>query len=530
MSNKQTPATDAPITPAAFRSSADARERIENLAPASDATDTGRVQNVRGEHVRTKVMWIGLAVLLSAAAFVFLFLPEAVQPPTVTTQPGDRSIQPGDAVTATGSPAPAAQPITELAPWQTAQILRQKEAAEALTESFVRLQMELEDAQVTRWGGSRFEQAIALAQKGDEQFSQREFVAAAESYEEGLALLLALQQDAGNILAQTLSRGRQALENYDAVAAKEAFELALAMEPGNPEAITGMARAQRNERVAELAKLAVENENQGNLEAAMTALGEARKLDPDDQVIATEAARLGRLLRDRQFDSLMSLAYSELDGGHVDGAVRAFEKAAQLRPGSNEVKEGLSQAESLRRLNRISDLQARASALEAAENWAEAADLYTQALGLDSTLVFARDGLQRTSERNELDKRLRGYIQAPERLQSDAVYGAARQTLQFASQVEPRTPILGSQISELEKVLERSRQAVSVFIESDNETLVTLGKVGPLGTFTEKTLSLRPGSYVATGKRNGYRDVRVPFVVAAGESRLSIKVSCEESI
>ena len=54
---------------------------------------------------------------------------------------------------------------------------------------------------------------------------------------------------------------------------------------------------------------------------------------------------------------------------------------------------------------------------------------------------------------------------------------------------------------------------MEVRLQSDGLTDVTVLRVGALGAFREKTLTLRPGSYVVMGKRSGYRDARKTLVV-----------------
>lgn len=469
-------------------------------------------------------------MLLTIAVIIFGVLPGSIDAPSpaiVKTSESASKSSP-QPVTATPVSPQAEEPAP--APWQTAQMLRQKEAAEALIEQFVRQQMELEDAGVERWGNEDFQKAISLAQEGDAQFSQRDFLAAAATYEQGIELLQGLQDGAGAVLENALAEGARALLDYDAPGAREAFELALVLEPGNPLASTGLARVENLDQVAELAQQAAQSERQGALDQARDFLVRARTLDQHDNAVATSLQRINGLIRDRQFDNYMSRGYSSLDSGNARAAVKDFDQAAKLRPNSTEVKDALAQAESMRRLERIAGLQSEAAGLEKAENWIGAAELYDTALGLDDSLVFAKDGAQRARERAELDARIRSYIQQPERLQSDAVFEAAGQILQIARSIEPRTPILGQQITSLEKALVQSRQTVPVRFQSDNETRVVLAKVGPLGVFTEKEVALRPGSYVATGSRNGYRDVRKSFVVNPGSGTMLVQVRCEEKI
>jgi hypothetical protein len=59
---------------------------------------------------------------------------------------------------------------------------------------------------------------------------------------------------------------------------------------------------------------------------------------------------------------------------------------------------------------------------------------------------------------------------------------------------------------------------------------VSVLRVGPLGRFREKTLELRPGSYVVVGTRRGYRDRRETLVVSPGRSPEPITVTCDEAL
>jgi hypothetical protein len=62
----------------------------------------------------------------------------------------------------------------------------------------------------------------------------------------------------------------------------------------------------------------------------------------------------------------------------------------------------------------------------------------------------------------------------------------------------------------------RADVPVSVALQSDNVTQVTIYRVGQLGTFAERSLDLVPGSYTVVGTRPGYRDVRREINVRPG--------------
>ena len=65
---------------------------------------------------------------------------------------------------------------------------------------------------------------------------------------------------------------------------------------------------------------------------------------------------------------------------------------------------------------------------------------------------------------------------------------------------------------------------------SDGQTDVAIYHVGRFGRFLSQQLELRPGSYVAVGKRSGYRDVRREFSVLPGQPPVSFDIRCQEPV
>ena len=91
-------------------------------------------------------------------------------------------------------------------------------------------------------------------------------------------------------------------------------------------------------------------------------------------------------------------------------------------------------------------------------------------------------------------------------------------------------PRLTGQRDELSRLLKRAATPLKVRIVSDNATEVSIYKVGRLGSFGERELELRPGTYVAVGSRPGYRDVRIEFRVAPEIEMTPVVVQSEEPI
>ncbi len=91
---------------------------------------------------------------------------------------------------------------------------------------------------------------------------------------------------------------------------------------------------------------------------------------------------------------------------------------------------------------------------------------------------------------------------------------ATEQLLQQARTISPRGPVLKQQIEQLDRPAAAGQYTDrTVTLRSDEQTEVIVYKVARLGSFDQRELTLRPGTYTAVGSRTGYRDVRRTFTV-----------------
>lgn len=231
------------------------------------------------------------------------------------------------------------------------------------------------------------------------------------------------------------------------------------------------------------------------------------------------------------FVEAMSQGLAALDRDDYAAARDAFLEARKLHPGSPESADGLSRAEAgLRRLE-IAALQERAQAAEAAEDWHAAVQAYEAVLKIDPSVGFALEGADRARRRADLDDRLRYHLANQGRLASAEVLDEAARLLRQASEASAAGGArLQHQVEELGGLVESYSRPVRVELRSDNLTEVTVYRVGRLGTFEERDLSLRPGTYTVVGSRDGYRDVRRQLVVEPGQEPEPLWVRCEEKI
>lgn len=231
-----------------------------------------------------------------------------------------------------------------------------------------------------------------------------------------------------------------------------------------------------------------------------------------------------------EWSATVSLGLAALDRGAFGEAQDAFARAEALRPGTAAAADGLARARAGLLEHALRERRQKAEAAEAREDWRTALAEYDAALGLEPAVSFAVAGRLRCVERAALDERLQRYLDRPERLSTEAVAREAASVLEQAAEASPAGPRLVAQRAALETLLAGVAQPVAVRLVSDGETQVTILRVGPLGAFKEKQLTLRPGSYVVVGARTGYRDARRTLLVPIGRSPAPLDVRCDEAL
>ncbi|MYF49350.1 MAG: hypothetical protein F4220_04270 [Gammaproteobacteria bacterium] len=89
-------------------------------------------------------------------------------------------------------------------------------------------------------------------------------------------------------------------------------------------------------------------------------------------------------------------------------------------------------------------------------------------------------------------------------------------------------PRIDAKLLELREVFTAWTQAVKLTLHSDNRTEVRISPGRALGKFRELQLEVLPGDYVASGRRAGFREVRLPVAVPPGSPPLTLEVFCNE--
>ena len=182
------------------------------------------------------------------------------------------------------------------------------------------------------------------------------------------------------------------------------------------------------------------------------------------------------------------------------------------------------------RLERITALEGLALDQQQSEQWETVVTTYERILEIDDNLEFAQRGLATAQQMAALYEKLDEYIGEPDKLSSPSTMQRATTLVVDITRMPEIGPRLGDKRDELSRLLKRAATPIRVQLISDNVTSVSIYKVGKLGSFATRELSLRPGTYVAVGSRPGYRDVRLEFLVGPELEPKPVVIRCEEAI
>ena len=408
----------------------------------------------------------------------------------------------------------------------TAKLELEKETADKQLAKLLKLKKEIEEKNGSIWGGEEYEAMIALSQEGDRLLMDRSFALAAEKYAQSANKATELINNTGTVFQKLTEDGQKALENGDSVIAQQKFSLALRIQPSDESARRNLERAEKLDEVNRLITSG-KNQEENNLFAfAHADFQMALQLDPESKQAQNGLIRMKEKIVNEQFQKLMSDGLTAYHNGHYQLARTTLLKAKSFRPDSREVKSALLQVDEAIRLDKIEKLHQKAMSAEQAENWEQALESYLAVLKIDPDISFAVQGKKRSLEQIRVAKRIGFFLEKPGVMESDEQLENAIRLIEEAEKLEQRGPHLNARLNKLKTLVDLAGTPVKVMIESDNLTEIAVYKVGKLGKFTTRELSLRPGTYTMVGSRSGYQDVRLKITVKPGQKSLRVSIIC----
>jgi tetratricopeptide (TPR) repeat protein len=477
-------------------------------------------QPVRQPNTRLRLLLLIVATgLLACTVLLVIFaLPKWIDTPPESAAVGPGLPTPASIDSVAQAPAPAEESASPEAREDTQTKLR---------ETLDKLAM-LEAMGAEKWAKSQLFGIRQRIADGEKAYREKRYVNAQNIYIETAASAAQLLSEVPKLVAELVDAGNLALEKGDSAKASAAFEQALMMDSGNAAATRGQQRATTLDQVLALVGQAEGYQRLKQNDKAMAAYREALALDPDAPGALAATRDIERGQRENAIRRAMSAGLKALEKNRFSEARKAFSRAAKLDPTRRAVKDALQQVANAESSYHIARHLAAASSAAKAEVWDEAFKKFSAALKYDERLSEALAGKRNAALRHQIDQHLNGFLAKPARLSDSKVQVEATELIARARALGSRSPRLTQQIAELEGALTVARTPVTVQLVSDNFTVVALSRVGELGQFSARELELLPGNYVALGKRDGYRDVRVEFNLTPSNAGTPITVQCQE--
>ena len=465
----------------------------------------------------------GLAILVFAVLLFWLLPDNGTHPaqPAVTAAPATAS-QPAQ------PEATQAKPVQT--PLEMARLEKIREEGESLAREIVRRQVELEDRGVSMWAADAFEAAELALTEAETAFRESRFQDALAGYRGVIETLSAISESIAAEKSARIKAGEQALEDGNPQAALEAFTVASALDPEDPDIDAGLKRAENLDEVLRLVRQGASLEQQKDFREALKKYQQARRLDSEWPAAGEGVRRMNSEIREQDFRAAMSAGYQAIQSREYPEAREAFARAAGIKPDSTEPDEGLQQVEQSEKNDIINVHRQIAEQHMKNEAWADAIDEFQAALAVTDTLAFARDGLAEARMRLELIEGMTAFLQDPTLLQEDAGLDAARKLLRDAARAGFTGAETLAQVDNLAKLISTARVKIPVTIVSDGNTNVTVRKHAVLGKIRSEVVYLVPGRYTITGDRSGYYDVREELILLAGEPAPTITIESNRRV
>lgn len=345
------------------------------------------------------------------------------------------------------------------------------------------------------------------------------------------AILGDLEARAIQQIGDILETAKVALEAYDLSAAKNAYQEVLRIDSANKSATEGLVMVQALEGIAEEVKSIKALEAAGQYEAALEQLDKLAANNPNNPFLRNQRVAIEARILERDYNALVAQATKAEAEGRLADAIKALEAAIALKPTAEMQKRLVALQEQYKAVRLEQLLVTGYDALKAGR-YEVARDLYKEAIALEPNSKEARTGLEKASSLYLANIRYTQNIANVSKYIKEGRYPLAAKFFNDAMASRPST-VPPSQIAaeqKLRTVIDAQSQEVSVTVESDKRTYVSIIGVQPPDRFKVTELNLFPDVYIVKGTRSGYKSVEIELKVDATKQNQKITVECTEKL
>jgi tetratricopeptide (TPR) repeat protein len=368
-----------------------------------------------------------------------------------------------------------------------------------------------------------YREARSLFAQGQSALQRADYVSAKQSFEATAERLDALEEAAEAQAESWLQAARDALADGQVGRAREAYEQALSFVPKHADALAGLAEVESLVTVE--AELVAINklEQAGELDAALAQLETLLQAMPENSLLQARQEALREAILKREHAAALQVAAAAAETGDLDAQIAALERALDLiaDPATLEqLRAAVAKRDQLRLETLLSDAF---DALRGAD-YANARDLYREALALKSDSTEAKEGLERSARLLIAEVEFRENLTSAQRLANEGRYPMAASFFNRAMATRPANLPETDTERTLRTTLERQSKQVAVTLRSDNQTHVSIVGVLPPERFRSKELKLYPDVYRIRGTRRGQPDVEMELRVSVDQEPVSLTV------
>ena len=230
------------------------------------------------------------------------------------------------------------------------------------------------------------------------------------------------------------------------------------------------------------------------------------------------------------FQESISQGYEFLVNESFEDAEKSFNQALSIREDSLEALQALDEVNLKKIASLTKSLKYKALIAEVNEDYELAKTLYEQILEIDKNVEEVKQSLDRVEDRIFLISNMKYIINMSDYYSEDKVFNQAQQILETSRNIERIGPKMAKLLQTLDSLIRIASVPLDVIIESDQLTEVKIFKVAQMGSFKQRSLSLRPGIYTAQGSRKGYKDQIIEFRIEPDSQGQRISIICNEKI
>jgi len=376
-----------------------------------------------------------------------------------------------------------------------------------------------------------YQEAVESYNKALRSLEAGDYLSAVDDFELTGAILGEIEARSIQQVATLLEAGEAALQKYELTKAREAFRAVLEVDKANSAATKGLSMVSAFEGIAEEVKAIRSLEEAGELKAALAKLESLAAVHPKNPFLKEQGRLLQKRILQGDFDALVASSIAAEKADNLSIAIADLESALKLMPDPAQEARLVKLQEKYKAVRLEELLVDGFQALKSAR-YEAARNIYKEAVALDPNSKEARTGLERASSLYLANIRYSQNIGSAQRYIKEGRYPLAAKLYNQAMSSRPETISAGKlkTENEIRSLLEAQSEEVSLVVESDGRTYVSIIGVLPPDRFKEMNLSLFPDVYIIRGTRKGYKPVEMELKVDATQLGKTITVECTEKI